>query len=341
MLATNVMPKPPNPKEQRERAQVETRALDVLSDVLGMLRLRGEVMCRSELSAPFGLSFESDEAYFHVIERGTCLVQYAPTRETLQVSGGDLVVLPHGRGHRLLDASGSRVVPILSLLDPRQKHPIGVLRFGGGGKETHVICGRFRFDARLRMSTLSGLPPMLHVRGAGGRPPEWLDLTMRILAAETRNTEPGREIAMSRVVDLLFVQTLRHWLATNKEQPLGWLGALRDPRIGAALTLLHASPERPWDVATLASEVGMSRSSFATRFVDLVGEPPSKYLTRWRVHLAARLLRTPGATIAQTAERVGYDSEAAFSRVFKRYMRVAPAAFRDEQMDDLRVSTSP
>jgi AraC-like DNA-binding protein len=140
---------------------------------------------------------------------------------------------------------------------------------------------------------------------------------------------------MSRLVDLLFVQTLRHWLTTSQEQPVGWLGALRDPRVGAALALLHENPETAWDVETLASKVGMSRSSFATRFVELVGEPPSKYLTRWRVHLAARLLRAPGATIAQTAERVGYDSEAAFSRAFKRYMRSAPAAFRDAYLDEM------
>jgi AraC-like DNA-binding protein len=334
------MPKSPKPNEQpTQRAQVEARALDVLSDVLGMLRLRGEVMCRNEFSAPFGVSYDSDQAHFHVIERGTCLVRYGEN-ETLKVSGGDLLVLPHGRGHALLDAAGSRVVSLKSILDPRRKRPTGVLRFGGGGAQTDVICGHFRFDTRLRASMLAGLPPILHVRGTNGRPPEWLELTVRYLAAETRSTEPGRELAMSRLVDLLFVQTLRHWLVNSPTQPLGWLGALRDPRVGAALTLVHTSPERPWDVASLAAEVGMSRSSFATRFVELVGEPPSKYLTRWRVHVASRLLRTPGPTIAQTAERVGYDSEAAFSRMFKRYVRIAPAAFREEHMDSL-LSAAP
>jgi AraC-like DNA-binding protein len=140
---------------------------------------------------------------------------------------------------------------------------------------------------------------------------------------------------MSRLVDLLFVQTVRHWLTTTRDQPLGWIGALRDPRVGTALSHLHANPERAWDVASLAAVVGMSRSSFAARFVELVGEPPSKYLTRLRIDLAARLLRTPGATIAHTAARVGYDSEAAFSRVFKRYMHLPPAAFREQHLDRL------
>jgi AraC-like DNA-binding protein len=312
----------------RTMTPIEEHALDVLSDVLGVIRLRGEVLCRSELSAPWGLGFDSDEAHFHVIERGQCMVQVGAADDAFTVTGGDLVVLPHGTGHRLFDARGSRVVPIMSVLDTRKKRASGMLRFGGGGVETRIVCGRFRFDARLRTAALSGLPPILHVEGASGRPPEWLDLTMRFLASEAHSTAPGRDLAMSRLVDLLFVQAIRHWLATNDDRPLGWIGALRDPRIGAALALLHARPEHAWEVEALAAEVGMSRSSFAQRFTDLVGDPPSKYLARWRVHLAARLLQTPGATVAKIAERVGYESEAAFSRMFKRFMRVAPAAFR-------------
>jgi len=321
---------PTSNQARKERAELEARALDVLSDVLGLLRLRGEVLCRTELSAPWGLRFDSDEAYFHVIERGICWLQAGASEEPIEVTGGDLVVLPHGRGHRLFDAAGSRVVPIMSVLGPRREQPTGLMRFGGGGAETHLLCGRFRFDAQLAMSTLSGLPTVLHIPGASGRPPEWLELTMRFLASEARSAAPGREIAMSRLVDLLFVQTIRHWLSMHDERPLGWIGALRDPRIGSALTAMHANPERPWDVHTLAAEVGMSRSSFAQRFVELVGEPPNKYLTRWRVSLAARLLQAPGASIVRIAERVGYESEAAFSRAFKRYMHVAPAAFREE-----------
>jgi AraC-like DNA-binding protein len=322
--------KPRLAARSKERVAVEERALDVLSDVLGFLRLRGEVLCRSELSAPWGLSFHSDEAHFHVIESGRCLLQVASSSETSELSGGDLVVLPHGSGHRLFDEKGSRVVPVMSVLDTRRKRASGMLRFGGGGAETRILCGRFRFDASLRSSTLAGLPDVLRIEGASGRPPEWLDLTMRFLAAEAHSVAPGRELAMSRLVDLLFVQAIRYWIALDESRPLGWIGALRDPRIGAALARMHGKPAHHWDVGTLAAEVGMSRSSFAQRFVDLVGDPPSKYLARWRVHLGARLLRSPGATVAKTAERVGYESEAAFSRVFKRFMRVAPAAYREQ-----------
>ena len=315
---------------------LDERALDVLSDIVGLLRLRGEVLCQSELSAPWGLAFSPSEVHFHVIERGRCFLQVGSSGQPLEIAGGDLVVLPHGRGHRLFDVVGSRTVPIMSVLKADRPRPTGFLRFGGGGAKTQILCGRFQFDTRLAKSALLGLPPVLHLKNSSGRAPEWLELTMRFLVAEARSTAPGRQIAMSRLVDLLFIQTIRYWLSANDFQPLGWIGALRDPRIGSALTLIHANPERPWDVRTLAAEIGMSRSSFAQRFVELVGEPPRKYLTRLRVHLAARLLQVPGATILNTAAQVGYESEAAFSRVFKRYMRMAPAAFRARKVRRLR-----
>jgi AraC-like DNA-binding protein len=331
-----VMPKAASdPNRTTVPFEQEERALDVMSDVLGLLRLRGQVFCRTELSAPWGLSFTAEQAQFHVLEQGSCFLQTVDSKEAVGLSAGDLVILPHGRGHRLFDAPESRVVPIKSVVDPQRERPLGPIQFGGGGAQTHLLCGRFRFDARLAASILSGLPPVIHVTGSHGRPVEWLELTIQFLRAEAHSTAPGSSIAMSRLVDLLFVEAIRHWLATSESRPLGWIGALRDPRIGAALVRMHAQPERGWDVETLASEAAMSRSSFAQHFVTLVGEPPSKYLTRWRVYLAARLLQVPGATISQVAERVGYDSEAAFSRVFKRYMRVGPAAFREESIGSL------
>lgn len=308
----------------------EERALDVLSDVLGLLRLRGQVYCRTELTAPWGLAFASEQAQFHVVERGSCLLLPDGSRETTALSEGDLVVLPHGRGHRLMDAPGSAVVPIQVAVGAQKEGPLAPMRYGGGGAGTDLVCGRFGFDPRLAGSVLAGLPPILHVRGSGGQPVEWLDLTVRFLRAEARSTAPGRSIALARLVDLLFVEAIRHWIATSEARPSGWMGALRDPRIGQALVQMHSRPEQDWDVETLATEVGMSRSSFAQRFAELVGEPPSKYLTRWRMYLAARLLRVPGTTVSQVADRVGYESEAAFSRVFKRYMHLAPAAFREE-----------
>jgi AraC-like DNA-binding protein len=308
---------------------IEERALDVLSDVLRLIRLRGEILCRSELSSPWGLGFECQQSYFHVVERGTCVLQLAGVARTVQLAAGDLVLLPHGHSHRVMDAAGSRVVAVSRLVGPERKGPASTLRWGGGGAATDLLCGTFRFDEPLPASVLNGLPKTIHLTGSRGRVPNWLRLTMRALMAEAKSTAPGREIAIARLLDVLFVQTIRHWLATDPDKPPGWITALSDPRIGAALASLHARPAHAWDVEALALEVGMSRSSFAQRFVELLGEPPSRYLARWRMHLAAQWLQAPGMTIAQVAERVGYESEAAFSRAFKRYLRVPPSVFRE------------
>ena len=272
-------------------------------------------------------SFDADDAlFFHVVERGHCLLNVDGSAEWIRAEAGDLLVLPEGVRHRLVSDRDSRAVPIERLVDPKGRIG-GRLTHGGSGPETHVLCGRFRFDEVLRMASLPGLPSVLHVRKRDAAP-EWLDLTLRYLSAEALNEAPGREIALSRLVDLLFVQTIRHWLAKTEEAPLAWIGAARDPRILAAITLMHERPGEPWDVDRLSYAVGMSRSRFADRFAQLVGETPRRYLTRWRVHRAARLLHAPGATVASVAPLVGYESEAAFSRAFKRYLGVAPAAFR-------------
>jgi AraC-like DNA-binding protein len=304
-------------------------ALDVLSDALGFLRLRGEVLCWSDLSAPWALGFEPDDTlFFHIVEHGQCLVHLPGTGWT-RVSSGDLVVLPAERGHVLASSEASRVVPVMSLVSAKVRLP-GRLRHGGGGARTRVLCGRFRFDGRLAAGVLNGFPPVLVVRGSGGRPPRWLRLTTRLLAAEGRSEAPGRSTALSHLVDLLFVLTIRHWLSTEADLPPGWISALRDPRIAVTLARIHAAPAKRWDVPSLARVAGMSRSSFADKFVALLGEPPNRYLTRWRVHLATRLLRSPGTSVAEVASRVGYESEAAFSRAFRRVLGVTPGVFRRE-----------
>jgi AraC-like DNA-binding protein len=303
-------------------------ALDVLSDALSFLRLRGEVLCWSDLSAPWALGFDPDDAlFFHIVEHGQCLVHLPGTRWT-HLSSGDLVVLPAARGHVLASSEASRVVPVMSLVAAEVRLP-GRLRHGGGGARTRVLCGRFRFDGRAA-GLLDAFPPVLVVRSLDGRAPEWLRLTARLLAAEGRNEAPGRATALSHLVDLLFVLAVRHWLSTETDLPPGWVSALRDPRIAVALRRIHATPADPWSVPALARVAGMSRSSFADRFVALLGEPPNRYLTRWRVHLATRMLRSPGASTAQVASRVGYESEAAFARAFRRILGVTPGAFRRE-----------
>jgi AraC-like DNA-binding protein len=226
----------------------------------------------------------------------------------------------------MMDRRGRTAVPLEQLLP--QAVSASLLRHGGGGAATDVICGTFHIGGPVAESLLAVLPRVIHMPGARARHFAWLDALLHQLAEESQSDAPGSRFASSRLVDLLLVLVVRYWLAQQPELRGGLLAAQRDPRIAATLARLHRAPERNWEVAGLAAAVGMSRSSFTERFTVLVGEPPLKYLTRWRVNLAARLLASPSISVAEVAERVGYDSEAAFSRAFKRHLGSAPAVYR-------------
>ncbi len=270
----------------------------------------------------------SSYAHFHVIERGGAWIRLEGDGRSLALAGGDLLIVPHGQGHTLSASPKARPVPLERL--PRQEAPGHyVVRHGGGGAETRMICGAFEFGRMKRNPILGILPPVLHVRGGGGSA-EWLDPLLKLLSSEARAPRPGSATVIARLTDIIFVQAVRAWVHDQPDGAGGWLGALRDPQIGAALALLHRAPGREWNVATLATEVGMSRSPFAARFKALVGEPPLAYLTRWRMDLAASSIESEKLTIREMAERVGYESDAAFSKAFKRYFDRSPREYRRE-----------
>lgn len=311
----------------------KANSADVLTDVLGTLRLKGRVFCSSEFSAPWSMKLPpSNFAHFHVVERGGGWLKLHGEEGTVPLASGDLVVVPHGRGHVLSDSPKTKPVPLDKLL-ARKSAEQHILRHGGGGAQTHMICGSFEFENATENPVLSLLPPLIHIRsygggGGGGRASEWLELTLKLLAHEARHARQGSGTVITRLTDIIFVQAVRAWI---EDQPLdqgGWLGALRDLQIGAALGLIHRVPERAWSVARLAGEVGMSRSPFAAKFTALVGVPPLSYLSRWRMQLAASLLQNEKLNISEVAARVGYDSEAAFSKAFKRRFGLAPSAYR-------------
>jgi AraC-like DNA-binding protein len=300
----------------------------VLTVVMDALRLRGRVFCRSELRAPWGLSLpRSDFAHFHAIERGGAWLRIAG-REPLALAGGDLVVVPHGTGHTLTDSLGSRARPLAEMVPAGVEAGCAVMRGGGEGAETRLVCGSFRFERRDAHPLVELLPAVIHLRPAETPAAEWLTATLCFLAWETREARPGTETIVSRLTDVIFVQVLRAWLESLPEGRGGWLGALRDRQIGAALAHVHRAPERPWTNAALAAAVGMSRSRFAARFSALVGEPPLAYLSRWRLETAAGLLLDGTLGLGEIAARVGYESEAAFSKAFRRRFGAPPGAFR-------------
>lgn len=302
------------------------KASDPLSDVLDMLHLRGEVFGRSELAAPWGIRFPDGIARFHLVERGSTWLRANGTPRAIEVSAGDLVMLANGAGHALTSTADGDSVP---LEDAFTSCPEGdVVRIGRGDPQTTLVCGTFSLDMVASKALLAALPPVLVVAGKEGRPSEELGSTLRFFSKEAVSRAPGHALAASRLVDLLLVQAIRAWLQSQPIENASWLGGLRDARIATALSEIHAAPERNWSVNDLAIAAGMSRSPFSARFTALVGEPPLKYLTRWRMQLAARWLRGGDFSVAEIAERVGYDSEAAFSRTFKRWIGDTAGAMR-------------
>jgi len=199
---------------------------------------------------------------------------------------------------------------------------------GSGGAQATLVTGSFHFEDRRNNPLLSVLPNLIVLPGEMSRNVHWLEPTLKFIACEAASGRPGAQTVVSRLADVLFIQIVRGYLATLPPGASGWLGALGDAQIGAALGLIHQSPELDWTVQSLAARVAMSRSAFASRFARLVGEPPLAYVTRWRMQKAAGLLRQSSATLADIAERVGYDSEAAFSKAFKRTVGSAPGAYR-------------
>lgn len=239
-----------------------------------------------------------------------------------------MVVLPRGESHVLSDRPGSATKEILELLSKRRPTDAGPLAHGGGGARATLLCGRFEVDGSQTHPLLSMLPPVLILRGEGGQAGPWLEATLDLLAQESAALRTGSEAVLARITDILFVQTIRAFLDSSEPKTSGWLRGLTDAQIAAALAAIHREPERDWTVDELASVAAMSRSTFCERFRSLVGEPPGKYLTRWRMHLAAAALRDGADSLKELAKRVGYQDEGALSKAFRRRFGVSPGRYR-------------
>ena len=310
---------------------------DALNDVLRHVYVGGAVYCRSDLRPPWAFSMDRKPvAGFHAVARGRGQLQVEGNDRQLIVSAGDLVLLPHGNAHLMRDRPSTEPTPLDQIV---ADHPLedGIrLRVGNRGPLTVLLCGGFELEAGAANPLLANLPSVIHIRGNRSRAVPWLKMTLRQLELETRASRPGGQALISRLSDILFIQAVREYFngVARGDRNAGtgaWLRALKDPQIGAAIACLHQRPDYGWHVGSLASKVGMSRSSFSARFHELVGEPPLKYLAKWRALKAAWLLRTSDATLSEVASRVGYESEIALSRVFKRFMGLTPGAYRRQK----------
>jgi AraC-like DNA-binding protein len=302
---------------------------DPLGEALHFLRMNGAFYCRSELSAPWGLTLPPMPAYlwFHVVTSGGVWLETDEVNARL-LQRGDFALVPHGEGHRLRSEPGVSAPGILELEREYVSDRYEILRHGEGGAPTTLICGAVRFDHPAARNLVEILPETIHIEASSSPQMDWMQSTLRLMAAEAEELRPGGEAVITRLADILVIQAIRSWLETDPAAQTGWLGALQDRQIGRAISLIHRDPARAWTVASLARELAMSRSAFAARFTELVDEPAMQYVTRWRMHLALDSLKEDGATVAELARRLGYRSEAAFARAFKRVIGVSPGAVK-------------
>jgi AraC-like DNA-binding protein len=302
---------------------------DPLGEALHFLRMSGAFYCRSELSAPWGLTLPPMPGYmwFHAPTTGKVVLESGDADERM-LRPGDFALVPHGEGHVLRSDAGALAPGILELEREQVSDRYEILRHGGGGTPTTLICGAVRFDHPAARNLVEVLPAAIHLEAAGSAQPDWMQATLRLMAVEARERRPGGEAVITRLADILVVQAIRSWLESDPAAQTGWLGALQDQHVGRAIALIHREPARPWTVASLARELSMSRSAFAARFTELVGEPVMHYIARWRMQVALGSLRDEGATVGELAHQLGYRSEAAFARAFKRVIGVPPGAVR-------------
>jgi len=314
---------------------------DPLGESLHFLRMTGAFYSRCEFTAPWGLALPPirDSLMFHVVTSGQCFLEVEDD-EPRMLRPGDLALVPHGEGHRLASEPGVPAVPLFDLPREQVSDRYEILRIDGGGVNVRLICGAVRFDHPAGRHLVELLPRVIRVDAADSLQREWMHSTLRVMAAEASELKPGGEAVITRLADVLVIQAIRSWIDRAPEARKGWLGALRDQQIGRAITLIHSDPARAWTVERLASEVAMSRSAFAARFTELVGETPMAYVARERMYVAMNYLREERATIGEVAARVGYQSEAAFSRAFKRGTGLSPGAARKSAGDQPEAGAS-
>jgi AraC family transcriptional regulator, alkane utilization regulator len=332
--------------------------MDVLSDVVGAVRLCGSVFFTAEFSSPWALRSPNPEllanivmpeadqmSLFHILMEGQCLVDCGACTSVV-LEAGDVVVFPHGDSHTMRSDDTAQLTQLDHVLSHPSPDALPRVCFGGGGHKARLICGYLNCNQRFA-PLFEALPPILVVRRRqdyavvetvegdsrkrAGVPQEssrWLATTLKFTVHEAVAARPGNAAMLGRLTELMFVEIIREYMQQLHPNELGWLAALRDPSVGRALRLIHENPMRQWTVDALAQEVATSRSALAQRFTRLLGEAPIKYLSGWRMHLAKQMLRDRGDNIQAIAERVGYESEPAFNRAFKKATGSPPGTWR-------------
>jgi AraC-like DNA-binding protein len=317
--------------------------MDAFSEILSGVKMHGAVFFTAEFSAPWGLSMPAANVMaaklapgaehlvtYHLVIEGGAVIELADGQCT-ELRPGDVVIFPHGDPHHMSSGKGAiQPFPNYGINAKIKSRDLSPLHAGGGGETSRFVCGYMTCDPYLSRPILNGLPPVFKVNIRTDRSGHWLENSILHLVEEAASGRVGSEAMLAKLSEALFVDTLRRYVAGLPDQQMGWLAGARDPIVGKSLGLLHGRIAHPWTIADLADEVGISRSALVERFTRYLSEPPMTYLTRWRLQLAARALEKTSRGVAEIAADVGYESEAAFNRAFKRELGQPPGRYRSD-----------
>ena len=299
------------------------QGMDVLSDVLSKVKLSSTVYFKSDFSSPWGMDIPKGQfAQFHIVTRGQCILK--TEKGIIKLFAGDIVVFPFGSTHCLADIESSQSKNGKEVVEAIMN---GKSLFNGENISTTLVCGHFEFDKSINHPFISELPEMILIHEAEKKKFSWLKNISNLVIEEAGSEQSGSNIIVNKLGEVLFVHVLRAFIERNSEKK-GFLAALRDDRISAVLKSVHESPEQDWQLLSMAQIAGMSRTSFVNRFKELIGETPFNYITHWRIMQAQEFLRESDQSVGEIAEKVGYQSEAAFNRVFKKIVEQTPLKFR-------------
>jgi len=314
--------------------------MDALSDVLRVVRLKGGVFLHAEFTEPWCVSvqvapedcgslFERAEhlVLYHYVVEGRFSAQLDNGQPT-EIEAGEVVIFPHNHAHLLGSHLNLPPVPSRDVMRPSPEGGLWEISHGGGGKPARIVCGFLGCDRMADNPLVGALPPILRFDTRHGASGAWMKSSLEFAAHEMAARRAGSETVLAKLSELLFVEALRRHVEGLPDEQTGWLAGVKDPFVSRALSLLHGRVAQEWTVDDLGREVGLSRSALADRFTRLIGEPPMRYLARWRIQVAAHQLRSSDTTLVRVAEQVGYVSEAAFNRAFKRTFGVPPATWR-------------
>jgi AraC-like DNA-binding protein len=323
--------------------------MDVLSEALHTVRMTGAIFYYAECTSPWGFAVPPLKQVAHVLAPGTerlvpyhlvaegeAVVRFEGATADIPLQAGDVVIIPHGDAHTVSNGSPSKLIDSAAELGKFLGGDLRTMRLGGGGATTTFVCGYFGCERHADALFLAGLPQMIKINMRGDATGQWLENSIRYLVAEADRGRAGQNVLLSKMAEALFIQTLRIYMERLPPEQTGWLAGARDPIVGGCLAVMHQQPFRRWRLTDLAKEAGASKSVVAERFAQLLGEGPLTYLARWRLQLAARLLQTTRKTIVQVASEVGYESEAAFNRAFKREFGLPPAKYRKSVRQNAR-----